>query len=113
MYRKPGHTFWASNIYILCSEPLAKITINHPLSVHLDYNEQFVNEIEMPEIGAWLIVNDIAKPTGKYIITEDGILEAFRFKLPKSVHIEIENMRRRLNTQPPSPKETKIQIKET
>ena len=105
MYRKPRHVMWANDIYRLCSEPYAKITFNIPASTLLDYDEQFVNELQMPEIGAWLIVNGIAKPTGKYIITEDGILEAFRFVLPEHVYMEIKSMRTRMNTQPPSLKE--------
>ncbi len=101
MYRKPRNTFYqAKDIYRLCSEPYAKITTNIPPSSLLDYNEQFVNEIERPEIGAWLIVNGIAKPTGKYIVTEEGVLEAFRFNLPKNIYMEIKNMRKMMNTQP-------------
>ena len=103
IYRKPHHSFYqAKDIYKLCCEPYAKITTNIPASILLDYDEQFVNENKMPEVGAWLVVNDIAKPTGKYLVTEAGILEAFRFNLPKNVYMEIKNMRARMNTQPPS-----------
>ena len=109
MYRKPYHTRPSNDIYRLCSEPYAKITVNNPASILLDFNEQFINETQMPEIGAWLIVNGIAKPTGKYIITEDGILEAFRFPLPKNVYMEIKNMRTRMNTLPPSLNTTETQ----
>ena len=59
----------------------------------------------MREIGAWLVVNGIAKPTGKYLVTEDGLLEAFRFVLPRNVYMEIKKMRRLMNTEPPSLRE--------
>ena len=65
----------------------------------------------MPEVGAWLVVNDIAKPTGKYLVTEAGILEAFRFNLPKNVYMEIKNMRARMNTLPPSLSTAEIPVK--
>ena len=105
MYRKPSHTMWIPDLYRLCSEPYAKITCNIPASTLLGYDEQFVNENEMPEIGAWLVVNGIAKPTGKYLVTEDGLLEAFRFVLPRNVYMEIKKMRRLMNTEPPSLRE--------
>lgn len=102
MYKKPRHTRLSKDIERVFCEPYAKITINNAASSTLYYDEQFINETKMPEIGAWLIVNGIAKPTGKYIITENGILEAFQFNLPKDVYMQIKDMRSMMNTLPPS-----------
>lgn len=64
-------------------EPYGVITINLPELPLLDRDCAFVDENNFPDIGDWLVLNDIAEPTGR--IAQSGFCHypEFRFNVRK------------------------------
>lgn len=62
--------------------PYAVITVNLPESERLAANEQFVDMNNLPDIGRWLVQNNIAKPTKHMAQSGYCTYQAFAFSLP-------------------------------
>ena len=69
------------------------ITVNLNDSSTLDYNEQFVDENNYPEIGSWLEKNKLAKRTGRQEKNGYSVYNVYKFDLPKGyvAKISMEN----------------------
>lgn len=84
---------------IFC-EPFGVVTVNLFESSYLPYNVQFVDENNMPGIGAWLRANGIAEPTGIHSRSGYCMYEAYRFNVPEKALKEIVDRRQQLGTAP-------------
>lgn len=62
--------------------PYAVITVNLPDSERLAANEQFVDLNNLPDIGRWLVQNNIAEPTEHMAQSGYCTYQAFAFHLP-------------------------------
>ena len=90
----------------LFCEPVGVVTVNLFESALLPYNIQFVDENNMPGIGAWLRQNGIAQPTGYHAASGYCLYEAYRFNIPEKDLKEVIDRRQQLGTQPPEQKHT-------
>lgn len=90
----------------LFCEPFGVVTVNLFESALLPYNIQFVDENNMPGIGAWLRQNGIAQPTGYHAASGYCLYEAYRFNIPEKDLKEVIDRRQQLGTQPPEQKHT-------
>ena len=81
-------------------EPFGVITVNLFESGILPYNVQFVDENNLPGIGAWLKKNGIAEPTGVHSRSGYCMYEAYRFNVPEKALKEIVDRRQQLGTAP-------------
>ena len=70
----------ADTMYVV---PYGVATVNLPDSEHLDLNEQFIDENNLPGIGEWLQRNNIARPTGRIGFSGYCMYPAYRFNAPK------------------------------
>lgn len=90
----------------LFCEPFGVVTVNLFESALLPYNVQFVDENNMPGIGAWLRQNGIAQPTGYHAASGYCLYEAYRFNIPEKDLKEVIDRRQQLGAQPPEQKHT-------
>ena len=81
-------------------EPFGVVTVNLFESKLLPYNMQFVDENNLPGIGAWLRQNGIAQPTGLHAPSGYCLYEAYRFNIPEKDLKEVIDRRQQLGTQP-------------
>lgn len=81
-------------------EPFGVVTVNLFESGMLPYNVQFVDENNLPGIGAWLKKNGIAEATGYHAASGYCLYEAYRFNLNDKDLKEIMERRQQLGTQP-------------
>lgn len=81
-------------------EPFGVVTVNLFESGYLPYNVQFVDENNMPGIGAWLRQNSIAQPTGYHAASGYCLYEAYRFNIPEKDLKEVIDRRQQLGTAP-------------
>ena len=81
-------------------DPYGVATVNLPESAFLPYNVQFVDENNLPGIGAWLRANNIAHPTGYHCPSGYCMYEAYAFNLPEKDLKEVMNRRNELGTAP-------------
>ena len=81
-------------------EPFGVITVNLFESGILPYNVQFVDENNLPGIGAWLKKNGIAEPTGVHSRSGYCMYEAYSFKIPEKALREIIDRRTNLGYNP-------------
>lgn len=81
-------------------EPYGTVTVNLPESGMLPYNVQFVDENNLPGIGAWLQKNGIAKPAGYLCPSGYCLYEAYSFNLPAKDLKEVMDRRQQLGTSP-------------
>lgn len=84
----------------LFCEPFGIVTVNLFESSLLPYNVQFVDENNLPGIGAWLRQNGIAQPTGLHAASGYCLYEAYRFNIPEKDLKEVIDRRQQLGTQP-------------
>ena len=84
----------------LFCEPFGIVTVNLFESGLLPYNVQFVDENNLPGIGAWLRQNGIAQPTGLHAASGYCLYEAYRFNIPEKDLKEVIDRRQQLGTQP-------------
>jgi hypothetical protein len=61
---------------------------------------QFIDENNLPGIGAWLRANNIAHPTGYHCPSGYCMYEAYAFNLPEKDLKEVINRRNELGTAP-------------
>ena len=87
-------------------EPFGVVTVNLFESGILPYNVQFVDENNLPGIGAWLRQNGIAQPTGMHAASGYCLYEAYRFNLDAKDLKEVIDRRQQLGTQPPEQRHT-------
>jgi hypothetical protein len=85
----------------LFCEPFGVVTVNLFESKLLPYNVQFIDENNLPGIGAWLRQNGIAQPTGLHAASGYCLYEAYRFNLNEKDLKEVMDRRQQLGTQPP------------
>ena len=85
----------------LFCEPFGVVTVNLFESGLLPYNVQFVDENNLPGIGAWLRSNGIAEPTGLHSRSGYCMYEAYRFNVPEKALKEVIERRQQLGTVPP------------
>lgn len=85
---------------IFC-EPFGVVTVNIFESSYLPHNVQFVDENNLPGIGAWLRSNGIAEPTGLHSRSGYCMYEAYRFNVPEKALKEVIERRQQLGTVPP------------
>ena len=90
----------------LYCEPFGVVTVNLFESKLLPYNMQFVDENNLPGIGAWLRQNGIAQPTGMHAASGYCLYEAYRFNLDAKDLREVIDRRQQLGTQPPEQRHT-------
>ena len=81
-------------------EPFGVVTVNLFESGLLPYNVQFVDENNLPGIGAWLRKNGIAEPTGVHSRSGYCMYEAYSFKIPQKDLKEIIERRNDLGYNP-------------
>ena len=81
-------------------DPYGVATVNLPESAFLPYNVQFIDENNLPGIGAWLRANNIAHPTGYHCPSGYCLYEAYAFNLPEKDLKEVMNRRNELGTAP-------------
>ena len=81
-------------------DPYGVATVNLPESAFLPYNVQFIDENNLPGIGAWLRANNIAHPTGYHCPSGYCMYEAYAFNLPEKDLKEVINRRNELGTAP-------------
>ena len=81
-------------------DPYGVATVNLPESAFLPYNVQFIDENNLPGIGAWLRANNIAHPTGYHCPSGYCLYEAYAFNLPEKDLKEVMNRRSELGTAP-------------
>ena len=81
-------------------EPFGVATVNLFESGILPYNVQFVDENNLPGIGAWLRQNGIAEPTGIHARSGYCMYEAYTFKIPQKDLMEIIERRSDLGYNP-------------
>ena len=79
-------------------EPFGIVTVNLFESTLLPYNVQFVDENNLPGIGAWLRQNNIAQPTGMHAASGYCLYEAYRFNLNEKDLKEVISRRIELGT---------------
>ena len=79
-------------------EPFGVVTVNLFESTLLPYNVQFVDENNLPGIGAWLRQNNIAQPTGLHAASGYCLYEAYRFNLNEKDLKEVISRRIELGT---------------
>ena len=79
-------------------EPFGVVTVNLFESTLLPYNVQFVDENNLPGIGAWLRQNNIALPTGMHAASGYCLYEAYRFNLNEKDLKEVISRRIELGT---------------
>jgi hypothetical protein len=79
-------------------EPFGVVTVNLFESTLLPYNVQFVDENNLPGIGAWLCQNNIAQPTGLHAASGYCLYEAYRFNLNEKDLKEVISRRIELGT---------------
>jgi len=79
-------------------EPFGVVTVNLFESTLLPYNVQFVDENNLPGIGAWLRQNNIAQPTGMHTASGYCLYEAYRFNLNEKDLKEVISRRIELGT---------------
>ena len=79
-------------------EPFGVVTVNLFESTLLPYNVQFVDENNLPGIGAWLRQNNIAQPTGMHAASGYCLYEAYRFNLNEKELKEVISRRIELGT---------------
>ena len=79
-------------------EPFGVVTVNLFESGMLPYNLQFVDENNLPGIGAWLRQNNIAQPTGMHAASGYCLYEAYRFNLNEKDLKEVISRRIELGT---------------
>lgn len=84
----------------LFCEPFGVVTVNLFESGLLPYNVQFVDENNLPGIGAWLRQNGIAQPTGYHAASGYCLYEAYRFNFNEKDLKEVMDRRQQLGTQP-------------
>lgn len=84
----------------LFCEPFGVVTVNLFESGFLPYNVQFVDENNLPGIGAWLRQNGIAKPTGYHAASGYCLYEAYRFNISEKDLKEVIDRRQQLGTSP-------------
>ena len=84
----------------LFCEPFGVVTVNLFESGLLPYNVQFVDENNLPGIGAWLRQNGIAKPTGYLAASGYCLYEAYRFNISEKDLKEVIDRRQQLGTSP-------------
>ena len=84
----------------LFCEPFGVVTVNLFESGLLPYNVQFVDENNLPGIGAWLRQNGIAQPTGYQAASGYCLYEAYRFNFNEKDLKEVMDRRQQLGTQP-------------
>lgn len=89
----------------LFCEPFGVVTVNLFESSYLPYNVQFVDENNLPGIGAWLRSNGIAQPTGFHAPSGYCMYEAYRFNIPEKNLKEVIDRRQQLGTLPPDQKQ--------
>ena len=87
-------------------EPFGVVTVNLFESGILPYNVQFVDENNLPGIGAWLRQNGIAQPTGMHAASGYCLYEAYRFNLDAKDLKEVIDRRQQLGTQPSEQRHT-------
>ena len=81
-------------------EPFGIATVNLPESGLLPYNVQFIDENNLPGIGAWLQKNNIASPTGYHCPSGYCLYEAYAFNLTSKDLKEVIDRRQDLGTTP-------------
>ena len=81
-------------------DPYGVATVNLPESAFLPYNVQFIDENNLPGIGAWLRANNIAHPTGYHCPSGYCMYEAYAFNLHEKDLKEVMNRRNELGTAP-------------
>lgn len=64
-------------------DPYAVVTVNLPESERLAANEQFVDSNNLPDIGKWLVQNNIAVPTEHIAQSGYCTYQAYAFHLPE------------------------------
>lgn len=84
----------------LFCEPFGIVTVNLFESSLLPYNVQFVDENNLPGIGAWLRQNGIAQSTGLHAASGYCLYEAYRFNIPEKDLKDVIDRRQQLGTQP-------------
>ena len=84
----------------LFCELFGVVTVNLFESGLLPYNVQFVDENNLPGIGAWLRQNGIAQPTGYHAASGYCLYEAYRFNFNEKDLKEVMDRRQQLGTQP-------------
>lgn len=84
----------------LFCEPFGVVTVNLFESRLLPYSVQFIDENNLPGIGAWLRQNGIAQPTGVHAPSGYCLYEAYRFNIPEKDLKEVIDRRQQLGTQP-------------
>ena len=84
----------------LFCEPFGIVTVNLFESSLLPYNVQFVDENNLPGIGAWLQKNNIASPTGYHCPSGYCLYEAYAFNLTSKDLKEVIDRRQDLGTTP-------------
>ena len=84
----------------LFCEPFGVVTVNLFESGLLPYNVQFVDENNLPGIGAWLRQNGIAQPTGYHAASGYCLYEAYRFNFNEKDLKEVMDRRQQLGTRP-------------
>lgn len=84
----------------LFCEHFGVVTVNLFESGLLPYNVQFVDENNLPGIGAWLRQNGIAQPTGYHAASGYCLYEAYRFNFNEKDLKEVIDRRQQLGTQP-------------
>ena len=87
-------------------EPFGVVTVNLFESGILPYNVQFVDENNLPGIGAWLRQNGIAQPTGMHAASGYCLYEAYRFNLDAKDLREVIDRRQQLGTPPSEQRHT-------
>lgn len=81
--------------------PYANVTVNLDVSHLLGYDQQFIDESNLPGIGRWLEENGIARPTGIIAPSGYNMYEAYQFLLPEKTLKEVKERRSTLGTEPP------------
>lgn len=87
-------------------EPFGVVTVNLFESGLLPYNMQFVDENNLPGIGAWLRQNGIAEPTGIHAASGYCLYEAYKFNIPEKSLKEVIVRRQELGTKPPEQRQS-------
>lgn len=73
--------------------PYADVTVNLEGSALLPPDTQFVDENNLPGIGDWLEMNDIAERVPLGMQSGYVMYQAFRFNIPEEVRNEVEERR--------------------
>lgn len=89
-----------SDLRRLFCEPFGVVTVNLPESGLLPHNVQFIDENNLPGIGAWLQKNNIASPTGYHCPSGYCLYEAYAFNLSSKDLKEVIDRRQDLGMNP-------------